>query len=80
VSCFVDVYTFMTEESANRLANVVLGAAAVGIAYAIWRLPGLRRLAVGLAATAVTSAAPAWLHREVRDAWAASGRDPRSAL
>jgi hypothetical protein len=63
----------MTEQTANRIANLVLGAAAVAAAYAVLRNPKLRRLAMGLAATAAMSTAPEWIWREVQDAWASSG-------
>jgi hypothetical protein len=62
----------MTEQAANRIANVVIGAAALGLAYAVLRNPKLRRMAVGLAATAAMSQTPEWLRREVQSAWAAS--------
>ena len=73
----------MTEQTANRIANVVLGAAAIGAVYVVLRVPALRRMAVGLAATAAMSTAPAWLRQEVEQAWAASGTGmprTRSAL
>jgi hypothetical protein len=63
----------VTEQTATRIANVVIGAAAIGALYVIWRVPSLRRMAVGMAATAVLSTAPQWLRHEVMDAWAASG-------
>ncbi len=59
----------MTEQHARTVANVVLGAAAVGAAVVILRTPALRRLAFGLARTAVTVGVPAWLSREVQQAW-----------
>ena len=58
------------EDRARTLANVVVGAAALGAAVIIVRTPALRRLAFGLARTAVTVMIPAWLSREVRQAWA----------
>ena len=51
------------------IANVVMGAAAIGAAVVIFRTPSLRRLAFGLARTAVVTGIPAWLTREVRQAW-----------
>lgn len=66
------------EDSARTLANVVVGAAALGAAVVILRTPALRRLAFGLARTAVTVMIPAWLSREVRQAWADTGREAGS--
>jgi hypothetical protein len=65
----------MTEESARTVANVILGAAAVGAAYVIVRNPPLRRLAWRFARTALTATIPAWLGEEVHQAWVESGRD-----
>jgi hypothetical protein len=69
----------MTEQTANRVANVVLGAAALSAAYIVLRNPSLRRLAIGLAASVALGRAPEWLRREVQDAWIASGRGNWSA-
>ena len=46
----------MTEQTAQKVANVALGAAALGAAYVIARTPRLRRMALGLAFTALTGA------------------------
>jgi hypothetical protein len=67
----------MTEESARRIANIVLGAAAVGATYVIVTTPPLRRLAWRLAVVALTGTIPAWLQHEVKQAWAESGRSRR---
>lgn len=64
----------MTEETAKKVANVALGVAAVGAAYFVVRTPPLRRMALGLAMTALTGALPAWLAREAQHAWMVSGR------
>ena len=61
-------------DSARMLANVIVGAAALGAAVIVLRTPALRRLAFGLARTAVTVTIPAWLTRQVQQAWAESGR------
>lgn len=66
----------MREETARTVANVVLGAAAIGAAIVILRVPTLRRLAFGLARTAVTTGIPAWLGREVQHAWQTSEPKP----
>ena len=64
----------MTEKTATAIANGVLAAAAVGAALIVVRTPPLRRMAAGLALTALTGALPAWFGRELRTAWAASAR------
>lgn len=64
----------MTEATAKKVANVALGVAAVGAAFVIVRTPPLRRMALGLAMTALTGALPAWLAREAQHAWTVSGR------
>jgi hypothetical protein len=51
----------MREETARTVANVVVGAAALGAVVVILRVPTLRRLAFGLARTAVVTGIPAWL-------------------
>jgi hypothetical protein len=72
----------MTQAQAERLANIVIGVAAIGAAYYILKTPSLRRLAWGLARSAATGSAPAWLIAETRRGWdagappaAATGRD-----
>lgn len=62
----------MTEESARRVANALIGAAAFGAAVVILKKPRLRRMATGLIVAAVTSGIPTWLGREVQHAWHAS--------
>ncbi len=64
----------MKEETARTVANVVLAAAAVGAAVVVLRVPALRRMALGLAATALTTQLPAWLRQEATQAWHASGQ------
>jgi hypothetical protein len=64
----------MTEDSARKVANVILGAAALGAAYIVVSTPQLRRLAWRLARTALTGTLPAWLGKEVHQAWIESGR------
>lgn len=64
----------MTEESARKVANVLLGAAAIGVAIYVVKTPPLRRMALGLAVTALTGTAPAWFRNELQRAWAESGR------
>ena len=62
----------MKEETARTVANVVLAAVAVGAAVVVLRTPALRRLAFGLARTAITTSIPLWLTHQVRQAWAES--------
>jgi hypothetical protein len=64
----------MTEKTAEKIADVILGVAVVGAAYFILKKPGLRRLAVGLAVTGLTGGVPAWFTRELQHAWSESGR------
>jgi hypothetical protein len=64
----------LDEDSARTVANIVVGAAALGAAVVILRTPALRRLAFGLARTALTVTIPAWLSREVHEAWAETAR------
>ena len=64
----------MTEETATKVANVVLAAATVAAAYDIIRTPALRRMAGGLLLAGITGTVPNWVSREVREAWNASGR------
>ena len=63
----------MTQRTANAIADGLLVAAALGAGYAIWRVPRLRRMAAGLVLASLTGAVPAWISRELQDAWAASG-------
>jgi len=63
----------LDEDTARTVANVVVGAAALGVAVLILRTPTLRRLALGLARTALTVTVPAWLSHEVQSGWSESG-------
>jgi hypothetical protein len=63
----------MTNDRADQVANVLLAVAAVGVAVYVVKTPPLRRLAWRLAVTALTGALPAWIGREVQNAWAESG-------
>lgn len=69
----------MKEETARTVANIALGAAAIGAAVVVLRVPALRRLAFGLARTAITTGIPAWIANEVRTSWAESARPRNSA-
>jgi hypothetical protein len=64
----------MKEETARVMANVILSLAAAGATYYIASTPRLRRMAWGLLKVAITTTLPAYLSREVRQAWAESDR------
>ncbi len=68
----------MTDNSATKVANLVLAAAVLGAAYVVATNPPLRRLAGQLARVGLTGALPAWFAREVREAWVESGRRTRT--
>ena len=65
----------MREETARTAANVIMATAAIGAAVVVLRTPALRRLAFGLARTAITTGIPVWLSREIRVAWENSERN-----
>jgi hypothetical protein len=64
----------MNEQSAERVANVMLGVAVLGAAYYVIKTPNLRQLAWRLIVSAVTVSGPAWFKREIQEGWAESGR------
>lgn len=59
----------MTQEQAEKTANVLLGIAAAGAAFYVLRTPALRRAAWRFARAAVASGIPAWLMTEMRRGW-----------
>jgi apolipoprotein N-acyltransferase len=63
----------MTQSSAEKFANVVIGAAAVAAAYYVLRTPQLRRAAWRLGVAALTGSIPAWVSQEIRNSWEATG-------
>ena len=65
----------MREETARTAANVIMATAAIGAAVVVLRTPALRRLAFGLARTAITTGIPVWLSREIKVAWEHSERN-----
>jgi len=73
-----DDRTAMNEDSARRVANGILGVAAAGAVCYIVATPRLRRLAWRLTLVALAGPIPAWVRREVTNAWAAS-RDSQLA-
>jgi hypothetical protein len=62
----------MTETTARKLADGILVAAALGAVYVVATQPRLRRIALGLTATLLTSTLPGWLSAEIGRAWAES--------
>ena len=64
----------MTQANAEKVANVFIGAAVVGVAYYVIRTPQLRRVAWRLTVAALTGTIPAWLTQEIRNGWEASAR------
>ena len=63
----------MTQSSAEKFANVVIGVAAVAGAYYVLKTPQLRRIAWRLGVAALTGTIPAWISQEIRNSWEASG-------
>lgn len=64
----------MREETARKVADGILIAGALVAAYYVIKTPRLRRMAIALAANAVTGTIPAWVSAEIRQAWAATER------
>lgn len=62
--------TVSDADRARLVANVIVGTAALGAAVIVLRTPSLRRLAFGLARTALTVTLPVWLSQQVQQAWA----------
>ncbi len=63
----------MTQSSAEKFANVVMGVAAVAAAYYVLKTPQLRRIAWRLGVAALTGTIPAWVSQEIRNSWEAAG-------
>lgn len=63
----------MTDGSAEKLANVVIGVAVAAAALYVWRTPSLRKVAVRLAMVTVTGTIPTWFRQEITESWRASG-------
>jgi uncharacterized membrane protein len=66
----------MTHASAEKVANVLIGAAVAGAAVYVLKTPPLRRLAWRLTVAAVTGTLPVWITQELRNGWEASARPP----
>ena len=67
----------MTQRQAEKIANLVIGAAALGAAVYVLRTPALRRVVWGAARNALVAGVPAWLLAETRSGWAESADRPR---
>jgi hypothetical protein len=67
----------MTEQQAEKVANLVIGAVALGAAVYVLRTPALRRVLWGAARNALIAGLPAWLLAETRSGWAGSADRPR---
>lgn len=65
----------MTQRSAEKIANVMLGIAAVGATIYVLKTPRLRRLAWQLTVASMTGAVPAWITQEIRAGWEASAHE-----
>lgn len=63
----------MNQTTAEKVANVVMGVAAVGAAFYVLKTPSLRRLAWRVTVTGLTGTLPTWFRREVRQGWDQSG-------
>lgn len=70
----------MTEEQARKTANVLMGAAAIGIAAFILRSPARRRLVWRLAREFAAGPLAVYASSLVRDAWDQSGQVRRSGI
>ncbi len=64
----------MTRQTSRTVANLVLAAAGAAAAYVILTTPPLRRLAGRGIRLWLGASVPVFLAREVRQAWADSGR------
>lgn len=64
----------MTQSSAEKTANLLMVAAAIGAAVYVLKTPHLRRLAWQLSLATMTGMLPAWINREIRAGWDASGQ------
>ena len=64
----------MSPDRARVAANVVMGIAGIAAAYVVLTTPPLRRLALRLSRVWLGASVPVYLLKEVREAWAESGR------
>lgn len=66
----------MTQASAEKIANVIVGAAVIGTTYYVVKTPRLRRLAWQLTVATITGTVPAWLGEQIKAGWEASAHAP----
>ena len=66
----------MTERQAEKIANLVIGAAVLGAAVYVLRTPALRRVVWGAARNALVAGLPAWLLAETRQRLGRGCRQP----
>lgn len=59
----------MTESTAEKMANAVVGVAVAGAAVYVLRSPSLRRAVFRFAAVALTATLPAWFRQEIEHGW-----------
>jgi hypothetical protein len=64
----------VTRSGARTAANIVIGVAGAAAAYVVLTTPPLRRLALRATRIWLGASIPAFLLREVRQAWVQSGR------
>jgi hypothetical protein len=69
----------MTDQQANRVATVLIGVAAAGAAYVVFRNPPLRRAVWQVVRTTLAPTVAAWLMTEARTAWNRGPDDGRAA-
>ena len=74
----LQICELMTQASAEKIANVIVGAAVIGAAYYVVKTPRLRRLAWQLTVAAVTGTLPVWLGEQIKAGWEAAA--PSSAV
>jgi hypothetical protein len=67
----------MTERHAETIANLIIGAAAIGAAIYVLRTPALRRVLWGAARNTLIAGVPAWLAAETRHGWAEGANSSR---
>ena len=67
----------MTQRQAEKVANLVMSAAAIGAAIYVLRTPALRRVVWNAARSTLIAGMPAWLLAETRNGWAEGANRPR---
>jgi hypothetical protein len=70
----------MTDETAERLADLALGTLMAAGALYVLKTPARRRFAWQLAVAGLTRSLPGWFRQEIIQAWHESGRSVPHAL